>query len=48
MAQARSVSQGAVRALGQSLTEGRTFGTLRMGKPRINALKRNLALEELK
>lgn len=45
IAQARTMSEDAVRALVQKYTEGRQYGIL--GEPRVNVLRLNLALDRL-
>jgi K+-transporting ATPase ATPase C chain len=46
VARARGVSEADVRRLATAHTAGRTFGVL--GEPRVNALRLNLALDELR
>ena len=46
MAQVRGLSADQVQALVTQFTEGRQFGIL--GEPRVNVLKLNLTLDELR
>jgi K+-transporting ATPase ATPase C chain len=46
VAQARGLSDEAVKSLVEKHTDGRRFGFL--GEPRLNVLKLNLALDSLK
>jgi K+-transporting ATPase ATPase C chain len=46
VARVRGLSQATVRVLVKKYTSDRTFGVL--GEPRVNVLKLNLALDQLK